>query len=248
MIGAEAILRTVDGDRLHGLASEGSERRQELEVVLEPPERAIGLRGYHRRPPPGHLRPRPAIPGDIERTAYGLRSFCVAALDGDPAVLPALFAPDELTLLCSETGAELRSLGEDLITPQAQRGLLARLRARRRLLAERRGTGSLDAEETGHSNYAYAMDSVRIAYQALDLAEKGTITLPAAEPTRSRLLEVGAGAVPHAEVLAELDELIGELERLPITTTDPPGELSVDQWLVRTYLDHWREWRPIALE
>jgi hypothetical protein len=47
----------------------------------------------------------------------------------------------------------------------------------------------------------------------------------------------------------DTDDLIAKLEDAPIRRMDPPPDLQVEQWLIDTYQQHWREhWRRPVME
>ena len=67
---------------MHGLNNPGTDDRDEMGVCIEPPEYLLGFKRFehfvYRTQPEGH----PSGPGDLDLTVYGLRKFCVLALEG----------------------------------------------------------------------------------------------------------------------------------------------------------------------
>lgn len=85
------------------------------------------------------------------------------------------------------------------------------------------------------------MHALRIAHQGNELLTKGRISLPVAEPARSRLMEVRRGEVALADVLAELDEGTALLER-SVHSSELPDEAdhaAIDDFLIRAYRQAW---------
>jgi predicted nucleotidyltransferase len=243
------ILRTVVGSQVHGLNNPGTDDRDEMAIVIEPPEFAIGLHHFehwsYRTQPEG----QPSGPGDLDLVVYSLRRYCELALKGGPTILLPLFALPEHTLICSEYGERLRAVRDLFLKGGARSSFLGYLEAQRKslLTASKSRRRELSAEH-GYDT-KYAMHAVRVGYQGLELMHDEKLTLPIPEPKRSRLMEIRNGRVPLDEILTELDELIAQLEVAPISARLPPAGVVLEQWLIATYQDYWREhWQPPGLE
>src|SRR3954453_11062871 len=143
------ILRATVGSTIHGLHHGGQDDRDEMAVFVEPPEfllglrRARGIRGglygfehYVERTQPEGVR---SGPGDLDLVAYSLRKWVRLALKGHPAVLVLLFVPDELVIVETELGRELRALRPALLSARVGRGYLGYLRGQRERLLGSRG-------------------------------------------------------------------------------------------------------------
>lgn len=247
------ILRTVVGSQVHGLVRAGTDDRDEMAISIEPPEYAVGLHSFehwsHRTQPEGV----PSGPGDLDLIVYSLRRFCQLALKGSPTVLLPLFAPEDHVLLCTDLGRELRGQSDLFVGPNTQASFLGYLNSQRAGLEQgRSGRGQPRERElsaTHGYDTKYAMHALRIGYQGNELLNTGAISLPVPQPQRSRLMEVRMGDAPIGGILSELDALIEELKSAPITGSQPPADVMLEQWLVATYQAHWRKtWRPIGLE
>ncbi|UJA19333.1 nucleotidyltransferase [Thermoleophilia bacterium SCSIO 60948] len=247
------ILRTVVGSQVHGLVRAGTDDRDEMAITIEPPEAWIGLGQFehhsHRTQPEGV----PSGPGDLDLIVYSLRRYCRLALKGSPTVLLPLFAPPEHVLIETEAGRQLRAMADQLvIAGRVKESFLGYLQSQRKGLLEK-GSGHGRprerelSEEFGYDT-KYAMHALRIGYQGIELLTDLKITLPVPEPQRSRLMDVRMGRVPPAEILEELDGLIAQLESAPVPHQSPPPQAVIEQWLVETYLDAWRDWEPVGLE
>jgi len=88
------------------------------------------------------------------------------------------------------------------------------------------------------------MHAVRLGYQGVELLETGRLTLPMAEPTRSRVMAVRLGERSYDEVLAEIDEVQRRLATALEQTAlpDEPDRAAVDTFLVDAYRRAWG-WR-----
>src|ERR671932_1645304 len=138
------ILRATVGSTVHGLHHGGQDDRDELAVFIEPPEyllglaRARGIRGglygfehYVERTQPEGVR---SGPGDLDLVAYSVRKYVRLALKGHPTILLLLFVPEELTLVCTDLGHELRALRPALLSKRAGRSYLGYLRGQKQRL------------------------------------------------------------------------------------------------------------------
>jgi uncharacterized protein len=251
MVEQGTILRGTVGSTVHGLHHGGQDDRDEMAVYVEPPEyllglaRARGIRGgqygfehYVERTQPEGVR---SGPGDLDLVAYSLRKYVRLALKGHPTILLLLFVPDELVLVETELGEELRDLRSALLSRRAGRGYLGYLRGQKeRLLGTRVSRPEL-IEAHGFDT-KYAMHAARLGYQGLELLETGRVTLPMPEPERSRVMAIRTGERSHEEAISEIDEVEQRLaEALERTELPPePDRAAVDRFLVQAYRRAWR--------
>jgi len=257
LVARGVILRATVGSTVHGLHHGGQDDRDEMAVFVEPTEYRLGLklaRGQGRKLHPlEHWveRTQPegvrSGPGDLDLVAYNLRKYLRLALKGHATVLLLLFVPPELTLVETDLGRQLRSLTPAVLSKRAGRGYLGYLRGQRERLLGTRGQKRVNRPELVEAHgfdTKYAMHSVRLGYQGLELLETGRLTLPMPEPERSRVMAVRLGERSFGEVLAEIDEvqarLAAALERTPLP--DEPDRAAVDAFLVEAYRRAWG-WR-----
>jgi uncharacterized protein len=248
------ILRATVGSTVHGLHHGGQDDRDEMAVFVEPPEyllglrRAPGIRGglygfehfIERTQPEG----KRSGPGDLDLVAYSLRKYVRLALKGHPTILLLLFVPDELVLAKTELGEELRDLRPALLSRRAGRGYLGYLRGQRERLLGVRGQKRVNRPElvAAHGfDTKYAMHAARLGYQGIELLETGRLTLPLAEPERSRVMAIRTGERTFDETLAEIDEVERRLaDALERTMLPPqPDKVAVDRFLVEAYRRAW---------
>jgi hypothetical protein len=249
------ILRATVGSTVHGLHHGGQDDRDELAVFVEPPEYLIGLRLARRpgvrnpyrfehwveRTQPEGVR---SGPGDLDLVAYSLRKYVRLALKGHPTVLLLLFVPDELMLIETELGQQLRGLRPAIVSKRAGRGYLGYLRGQKERLLGTRGQRRVNRPELVEAHgydTKYAMHALRLGYQGLELLEAGLVTLPMPEPERSRVMAVRRGDRSFEDVLAEIDEVERGLEAALAQTTlpDRPDEDAIDAFLVDAYRRAW---------
>jgi predicted nucleotidyltransferase len=249
------ILRATVGSTVHGLHHGGQDDRDEMAVFVEPPEylvglaRARGIRGglygfehFVERTQPEGVR---SGPGDLDLVAYSLRKYVRLALKGHPTILLLLFVPDELVLVETELGEELRALRPALLSRLAGRGYLGYLRGQKERLLGTRGQKRVNRPELVEAHgfdTKYAMHAARLGYQGLELLETGSLTLPMPEPERSRVMAIRRGERSYEETIAEIEgverRLADALERSPLPAR--PDRISVDRFLVEAYRRAWR--------
>ncbi|MEY2515858.1 MAG: uncharacterized protein QOJ89_3216 [bacterium] len=236
------ILRGLVGSTVHGLSNPGTDDRDEMGVCIEPPEYVIGLREFDHYVSRTQPEGVPSGPGDLDLTIYGLRKFCRLAIKGSPTVLLLLFIEGEHLLRRTETGAELQALAPALLSRRTGRAFLGYLGAQRRsLLGERHATRTRELSREHGYDTKYAMHALRIGIQGIELLRRGRISLPVPEPDRARLRAVRAGAVELGEIVAQLDDVTAQLERLVAASDLPerPDHARVDRFLVAAYERAW---------
>jgi hypothetical protein len=252
------ILRATVGSTVHGLHHGGQDDRDEMAVFIEPPEFLLGLR-LARKPGVRNTfrfehwveRTQPegarSGPGDLDLVAYSLRKYVRLALKGHPTVLLLLFVPDELTLIETELGAELRRLRPALLSARAGRGYLGYLRGQKERLRGTRGQKRVNRPELVEAHgfdTKYAMHALRLGYQGLELLEHGTVTLPMPEPQRSSVMAVRIGERSFDDTIEEIENLERRLDAALAETSlpDQPDEDAVNAFLVDAYRRGWG-WR-----
>jgi predicted nucleotidyltransferase len=237
------ILRTTVGSVVHGLHNPGTDDRDELGVCIEPPEYLLGFHRFehfvYRTQPEG----MPSGPGDLDLTVFGLRKFCRLALKGSPTTLLPLFVTGGEHLLArTAAGEELQALAPAFVARSTGRAFLGYLDAQRKgLTGERHATRTRELSGDHGYDTKYAMHALRIGYQGIELLRTGRITLPIAEPERSALREVRAGAVPLDAVLEHLARVDAELVAAAEAPglRDTPDIDAVDRFVVRAYRAAW---------
>jgi hypothetical protein len=227
------VLRYMTGPHLYGIDDPLPAVREEIAVVIESPEFVIGRFEF---------RPRTYEADGLRLTELSLREFIRRVLDGNLTTMLPLLAPDATVVYRSEVGRGLFTDRTELLGSNLPRSLVANLRARRNQLAE--SGSSPDAYDTELASLL-----LRIGHQGIEALNEQRVTLPVAEPLLGRLRQVRAGQASVADILREVDELIGQLEVAPRYMRNPPVDVEYEQWLISIYREHWNQtWRPIFLE
>jgi len=248
------ILRATVGSTVHGLHHGGQDDRDEMAVFIEPPEylvgldRARGIRGglygfehFVERTQPEGVR---SGPGDLDLVAYSLRKYVRLALKGHPTILLLLFVPDDVILVKTELGDELRELRPAIVSKRAGRGYLGYLRGQKERLLGTRGQKRVNRPELVEVHgfdTKYAMHAARLGYQGLELLETGWLTLPMEEPERSRTMAIRTGERSFQEAIAEIEEVERLLAEALERTSLPrePDRERVNSFLVDAYRRTW---------
>lgn len=247
------ILRGTVGSTVHGLHQGDQDDRDEMAIFLEPPEFLIGLRlaksgrswgtfeHYVERSQPEGAR---SGPGDLDLVAYSLRKWLRLALSGNPTVLLLLFSPPESLLVCTERGAALRALSPAIVSRKAGPRFVGYMRAQKERLIGTRGQRRVNRPELIEAHgfdTKYAMHVARLGLQGIELLSTGRLTLPMAEPDRSRVMAIRRGDVSLEDALAEIDDIERKLhtavENSPLR--EVPDYERVDAYLIETYRDSW---------
>jgi predicted nucleotidyltransferase len=224
-----------------------------MAIFLEPPEFLIGLRlaksggswgtfeHYVERSQPEGVR---SGPGDLDLVAYSLRKWLRLALSGNPTVLLLLFSPPESLLVCTERGAALRALAPAIVSRKAGPRFVGYMRAQKERLIGTRGQRRVNRPELIEAHgfdTKYAMHVARLGLQGIELLSTGRLTLPMAEPDRSRVMAIRRGDVPLEDALAEIDEIERKLqtavENSPLR--EKPDSERVDAYLIESYRVSW---------
>jgi hypothetical protein len=248
------ILRATVGSTVHGLHHAGQDDRDEMAVYVEPADYLIGLarapaikgglygfEHYVERTQPEGVR---SGPGDLDLVAYSLRKYVRLALKGHPTILLLLFVPDALVLVRTELGEELQALRPALLSKRAGRGYLGYLRGQKERLLGTRGQRRVNRPELVEAHgydTKYAMHAARLGHQGVELLETGRLTLPLAEPARSRVMAIRTGERTFGEAIAEIEDVEARLAAAVLTSPlrDEPDRPAVDAFLVRSYRRAW---------
>lgn len=245
---AGEILGTVVGSGVHGIAIAGTDDHDEMGVYIERPDRVIGLRRpadhYVFRTQPEGAR---AGPGDTDLVMYSLRKYLRLAAKGNPTALLPLYAPDEAVPAITQLGHELRALAPAVLSQRAVYRYLGYMNSQReRLLGHGRHGMPSRPELVARYGYdvKYASHALRLAYQGLEIARDGRLTLPMPDHERERVLRVKRGDVAERDdVIHEIDQIQAQLEELLATGRTPlPAEPDLDtisDWSTSAHRRHW---------
>lgn len=242
------ILRTVVGSGVHGIAIAGTDDHDEMGVYIEPPENIVGILGtaqhYVFRTQPEGAR---SGPGDTDLVSYSLHKYLRLATKGNPTALLPLYAPRDAVLAVTELGEELRALAPKVLSRQAVHRFLGYLDAQcRRLLGHSKGKVPNRPELVARYGYdvKYASHALRLAYQGLEVARDGRLTLPMPAVERERVLAVKRGDVGRLDdVLDEIAGVRARVEDLLVSGTSPLPETAdyaaISGWAITAHRRHW---------
>lgn len=244
------ILHTVAGSEVVGVNLPGTGDRDEMGIYIEPPEYTIGItptRGsYMYRTQPQGAR---SGPGDLDLTVYGLRKYLGLAIKGNPSVLLPLFAPEEFILERTIHGDELRELGPAFLSWQTVERFLGYMHAQHERMLGRgkqnRVPNRPELIEAYGWDVKYGAHALRLAYQGLEVASYGTLTLPMEEYYRERVLEVRRGERSRESVSNEIASYESAIRALLRNRGSQLPETAdtkrIEQWAIAATLQHWKK-------
>lgn len=243
---AATILCATVGSTVHGLNLEGTDDIDQMAVCVEPVENLLGFEKFeqlvHRDAAVREGRhDAPSQPGDLDLTVYGLRRYLSLAMQGNPNMLTVLFAPEEMCQVLDDEGRELRSLTEKIVSKQSGWRHLGYMHDQRERLEGKRGQKKVhrpELEEKYGFDTKYAMHTLRLGVQGVELLETGRITLPMPIQVRDYIRAVRAGNHLLSEVLEYAVELEERMKSLIETSElrDRPDTEFVEEWLMTVYL------------
>jgi len=241
------ILRSVVGSGVHGIAIAGTDDHDEMGVYIEPPSHVLGVERHREdyiwRTQPEGVRSRA---GDTDLVLYSLRKYLRLAIKGNPTVMLPLFAPEESLVVVSPLGEELRSLRSAFLSQQAVERFLGYMHSQHeRMLGQskRHVPNRPELIERHGWDVKYGSHALRLAYQGLEIAETGHLTLPLPATQRERVLSVKRGEVPRGEVSSEITELESVVRHL-LDEGETPLSATADferitEWAIDAQRRHW---------
>lgn len=241
------ILRSVVGSGVHGIAIAGTDDHDELGVYIAPAEHVLGP-GEHREDYVWRTQPEGARsgPGDTDLILYSLRKYLRLAIKGNPTALLPLYAPEDQLITVTELGHELRSMRQQFLSQQAVERFLGYMHSQHeRMLGQskRNVPNRPELIEKHGWDVKYGSHALRLAYQGLEIASAGTLSLPLPATERQRVLAVKSGEVPRSEVSAEISKLETRVRALLDEDRTPlPERANLDDitaWAVSAQRRQW---------
>lgn len=251
IVEAGTILRTVVGSTAHGTAVNGTDDRDELGIVIEPPSRALGLHAFDvlvERTQPEGVR---SGPGDLDRTSFSLRKWMRLALRGNPSVLLPLYTFDPHVLICTRVGLQLRDNWRWFASREGVRRYLGFMRAQYERLNGTRGQMRVNRPELVDRygfDTKFAGHIIRLGMQGMEYAATGRVTLPMPAAQSDVVVRVRTGGYTLRDVNDLANDYLASLsvaERI-CDLPDHANERDADAWMVATYQAWWRDHSGLA--
>lgn len=244
---AGEILRSVVGSGVHGIAIAGTDDHDEMGVYIAPPDHVLGPED-HRQDYIWRTQPEGARsgPGDTDLVMYSLSKYLRLAIKGNPTALLPLYAPEDQLITVTELGSELRGMRQKFLSCQAVERFLGYMYSQhQRMLGQskRNVPNRPELIEKYGWDVKYGSHALRLAFQGLEIAATGTLTLPMPDTERRRVLAVKSGKVSRAEVSAEISSLEEQVRSLLDTGRAPLPEhastTDITTWAVSAYQRQW---------
>ena len=118
------------------------------------------------------------------------------------------------------------------------------MRAQKERLIGTRGQRNVNRPELVEAHgfdTKYAMHVARLGLQGVELLSTGRLTLPMAEPDRSRVMAIRNGEVSLEDALAQIDEIEADLHAAVEQSPLPPEPdyEAVNRFLIEAYRERW---------
>ncbi|MDH2415264.1 nucleotidyltransferase domain-containing protein [Nocardioides sp. CER19] len=241
------ILRSVVGSGVHGIAIEGTDDHDEMGVYIEPPSYVLGVGEYRNdyiwRTQPEGVR---SGPGDTDLVLYSLRKYLRLAIKGNPTVMLPLYAPADSLVVVTPLGEELREMRSAFLSRLAVERFLGYMHSQHeRMLGQFKRNVPNRPELIARYGWdvKYGSHALRLAYQGLEIASTGSLSLPLPDRERERVLAVKRGEVRRLEVSAEISQIEAEVRALLGDDRSPlprVADLSrIEAWAVDAQRRHW---------
>lgn len=233
------ILAVEVGSTAHGTGLPGYEDRDEMVVRAES---AVEVLGFTSSPRAVMERTAeegiPSGPDDTDRMIYTLRHFLRLAMNGNPSILLALWAP---VIESTPIGDELRALGPAFVGRHLIGPYRGYMKAQvERLKGLRGGSHGRIREDAAGYDTKYAMHAARLGFQCQELLTTGRLVLPI-EHGGDWLRAVRRGEIPIEEWEAKVAELDAALEAMRAREDIPAGPdvERIEVWSVDAHLRLW---------
>lgn len=241
------ILRSVVGSGVHGIAIAGTDDHDELGVYIEPPRYVLGVQrqreDYIWRTQPEGVR---SGHGDTDLVLFSLRKYLRLAIKGNPTVLLPLYAPPQSLVVLTPLGEELRSHASAFVSREAVERFLGYMHSQHeRMLGRSRRNVPNRPELIAQYGWdvKYGSHALRLAYQGLEIASTGSLTLPMPSRERERVLAVKRGEISRDEVSAEIAKLEADVRDLLDAGRSPLRAVAdletITAWAVSAQRRHW---------
>lgn len=236
------ILRVITGSTLYGTNTETSDK-DEMGVCIEPVEALVGFTEFEQYINNSRDPETNKTVEDVK--IYSLRKFLRLALQGNPDVIPVLFAPEKFHTVSHAIGRQLQDLTPHIVSRRCGARFLGYMESQRQRILGERGQKKVNRPELMEKygfDTKYAMQVLRLGFQGRELLATGRISLPMEEDSRLLLRAVRSGEVSLQQVL----ETAGSLERevKDLLTASPlsehPNTELVEDWMITRYYESWK--------
>lgn len=241
------ILKSTVGSQLYGTALDETGDNDEMAIYIDSPESVLGFlpqrEDYVWRTVEEGER---SGPDDTDFISYSLQKYLKLATNGNPTMLLPLFAPDDMLLTCTIYGTELRALRSHFLSQKAVHRFLGYMRSQKeRMLGQskRHVPNRPELVEKYGYDTKYASHALRLSLQGLEMASKGTLTLPMRQQERDWVVAVKRGEVKKDRVVVWCDRLQDETNALLETGQTPlnpePNIPLITEWAVEAQRNFW---------
>ena len=235
----DVLLIAEAGSTMHGV---GVGAQDDLDLVAVRIEQFAELVDGPPRRQSMMIRTQPegarSGPGDIDLNVYTLRRFAHLVASGNPTLLNTLFVPD---YYLRHEHFPLQEFRERIDRRRAGNAYLGYLAQQLSKWQGEDAVGRAELIDQFGFDTKYAYHAIRLGLQGYEFLTTGRITLPIAEPERSRLAELRTGGYTEAqaqewaaEVEARLKVVVEEADFAPPSPISPLLTAAYREWYDRT--------------
>ena len=196
-------------------------------AYIEPPEIALGLRGFPHYVWSTAGDDRLNGPKDVDVTLYSLRKWAGLACKGNPTALHFLFARSEIE---NVVWAKIVANKNVFLSRKCVKQFLGFVDDQLKRMTGAKGRGKKGTRPEIEIKYGYdvksAMHVLRLLNECKELVSTGHITLP--RPERDFLIRVRTGRFSMNQVLQMADKLFVECKKAGEETTALPEAVDID--------------------
>lgn len=237
------ILRCVVGSTLFGMSTDESDIDL-MGVLIEPPERLIGLQSFDQHVWPKKAKGEKTKPGEVDCTVYGLRKFMGLAVGQNPTILTLFYVPPEFRTYDGILADDFRAIKDKVLSRNAAKTFLGYMQDQQeRMLGLRGGhtTSRPELVEKYGFDCKFAGHYIRLGFQGIELLSTGTLTMPMAKEHCETVMAIRTGKWTQPEVIEYGQQLEAQLLKLKTSTDlrNQPDTKAVDRFLVEMYQTQW---------
>lgn len=240
----------IGGSELHGAKLDATDDHDVMGIYVEPPEDKLGL---HQIDFFKWSTASDAVkngPGDIDLVTYGLGKWAGLAVNGNPSILNYLFAPNHLPKDWSYYHELMAwsniSAHKDWFLARTHWKKFAGYAdaQRKRMTGERsKKVNRPELVERFGYDTKFAMHTIRILSEGLELLSTGRISFPSHEVDLLR--EIRRGERSQEWVIKECESRMAELEligtsNVPLPIPDEIDHEKVSKLLSEVYQMYWK--------
>jgi predicted nucleotidyltransferase len=237
----------VGGSELHGAKLHGTDDHDVMGIYIEPPIDMLGLEQTPHLVWSTSKSGERNCPHDVDVTFYGLQKWARLAVKGNPSILNFMFAPRNPSLEYPQSYAwkELMDEKEFFLARSHWKQFSGYAGAQlARMVGERnRKTNRPELVEAYGYDTKFAMHTIRILSEGLELLQTGNISFPSCEVDLLREIRRGERSqdwvIDECKRRMEALETFGKNTSVHLPMANEIDRQHVSYLIERTYREYW---------